>query len=528
MPQEFFVKEPSLCPREGNVFTIRIDNPEKLVNTVLHQIARPEEIPVFKIGGARVKLPPIEVFGLIPQDLWDGEGHKVGTVVELPDSLRALDTLLGNVKAGRLSEGQRDRALSLVLGGMKAHVYELTHPRVKTPGLMGFALGADSQLGEKEIAISSRQAGRLIAKLFRTGDRGGLLEYLLTRVEPFLALAGRDLSSRLRSGARPSEEDRKVIRQIALGLDGVAVFGVRYPNASSTSHELKTLRIYKGAPGDYIYISPVALVRRHQGDCDGDRLGIHFVPRVVDGVTKSPHPLIWRREYQSAHSAFNLDDLVVPEGKSDLEIMAGFSERGRWVGMLTYNFWLLFLALSNHWRELGMEAPDKLCPVVLDLFTPLVEGVMNARKGQGAGTIDGESLAAQVCEMFAGQRDMDRVLARLPMKEDESEYDEEKFSKSQLRFLRRGLLLVSGGNQRVRLNAANAACSDPVRLAFALRFKERAMKMLINQIGERSLSETILNSLLVQGKLPWKAGRTLTFADVNGTSADFISAEEEF
>jgi hypothetical protein len=126
--------------------------------------------------------------------------------------------------------------------------------------------------------------------------------------------------------------------------------------------------------------------------------------------------------------------------------------------------------------------------------------------------------------MFGGQRNIDSVLARLPMRSDE-EFDEEKFTKSQLRFFRRGLLLVSGGSQRVRLNSNMAACSDPVRLAFAMRFKERAMKMLVSQLKGAKLSKVIVDSLLAKAKMPW-LDTPLTFRDVNGIS-EYQYAEEE-
>jgi len=472
-----------------------VDTGVDLTGTVLHELHHPGEQPTFKIGSMNVTVPRLDVFNLKLVDLYDDKPAKVATVVELPDSLRALDTVIGDRLAGREVGQSRLNLVKKEIG--KILQQDVVHRQSTHPGIMGFALGADSQLGDREIAVSLDTAAKFLKNLLKSKE-----ESCTKFVQFFLDKMPKNLSQSLLAEMEKGHISKAVLKQAARYLDGVNVYGVRYPNASSTSYEEKTLRVYLDAPSDSIFMKVTAIVKRHQGDFDGDRLGLHLSSKQSGKVAE---PLHWNRKYAVAHNAFNLESLNAPEEKSQMEVMQGFSERGRWVGMLTYSFWLLFFSAANWHEELGHKNPGDLCPKVLDLFTPLIEGVMNARKGTGSGTVGGDSLASSVCDMFSGVAEIDSVLSILPVNST-GEYDEEKFTPDQVEFLSKILHLVAGPNKtKCNLSCTSGACYDPVLLAFARRFRNNAVTMLLDQIpGDLDMYTIVSNSILVKGKFPWK------------------------
>jgi len=527
-----------LCQRIGNTFTVQVSGIDAKIGkeidhsgSVLHQLSNPGETPVFLFGDHRVDVPDLSNFELKRRFVFNPDGTKHCEVVELPEYLKVLDSFIGDTKSRWFYSSTKSKRLLLLkseLGNLIDR--RILHVQAEFPGMMGFALGGDRNLGEREIAISLRQAKRFVKKLMRSKDTGSqqVVWRLLTRLPINDIEVAKAVHADLIQGGTPTKEGWNIIREVAKCLDGIAVYCIRYPNASSTSHELKTLRVYLNAPADAVYMRAIDLVRRHQGDCDGDRLGFHISEEDVPEFTKEPSPLRWERSYMEAHTAFSLDDLCISPEKPQVEIMKGFSERGQWVGLLTYNFWLLFFAAAGHYKFLECEgktfsSPDELCPYVLDLFTPLIEGVMNARKATGAGVSYGESLAKAVCDMFSGRRNIEEVVSLLPVREDHI-YDEERFSKGQIDFLKSILKMVAGkGNTLCYLNNnRTGACTDPVLLAFALRWSTDSIEMLLNQIPrEADFHYILLQSLLVKGNLPWKNGRPLTRRTMIARPEDF-------
>ncbi len=324
-----------------------------------------------------------------------------------------------------------------------------------------------------------------------------------------------------------------MIEDLSRALDGFPVFGVRYPNASSTSHELKTLRVYINPPASAVFIPVETLVRKHQGDCDGDRFGWHVCLENVPEFTSESSPLFWRRRYSTAHNTLNLDELDAPPTKTPMEIMDGFSERGKWVGMLTYNFWLLAYACSFWHHEMGFENRADVVPVILDLFTPLIEGVMNARKGTGAGSIGAESLASMVCDMFTGQKEIDEVLSLLPVNRS-GEYDEEKFTGNQIQFLSRLLHLIGGRDEMgepskiCRLNnTETGACQDPVLVSFQNRFKKDGMTYLLGALHPGwDFFDVVMKSLLMDHKVEFPQGVRPNVFRLMGEPDDMTDPDE--
>jgi hypothetical protein len=481
-----FVQQPRLLERIGNVFTVRVDT--NLTGTVLHQVSNPEEQPVFRLLGSRIQIPDLRVFYMPERVLWGTTGTI--RVVDIPDPLRILDAVIGDVKNGRMSAFRADALLSYISRMLQV---EVSHAQVTAPGIMGFTMGADSQLSSREIGISSKTAVRLLKTIATL--HWDWVEWLVSQTLEPMATKLHLVAAALASSQEVSRED---LGEAILALDGISVMAVRYPNASSSSYEEKTLRIYKRAPSDSIFIPLEDLEIRHQGDCDGDRMGLH----LTRSFRKAPNPLTWSRTYRSG-KGIDLDSLTISEEKSSLQLMENFSERGRWVGLLTYDFWLLVYSLAPHARSMGLSAGE-LCQTCLDLFTPLIEGVMNARKGTGSGQVDGESLAQAVCDLFAGRRGLD-VLNLLPVKED-GEVDEEKFSREQIRWLHHALNLIAVNG---RVNVSSTACTDPVKVAFSARFRKLAAKFLIGRIPESADFYTrVINSLLCMEAAPWNGPKT--------------------
>jgi hypothetical protein len=484
-----FVQQPRLLERVGNVFTVRVDT--DMTGTVLHQVSHPGEQPVFRLLGSRIKVPDLRAFYMPERVLWNANGIR-GTirVVDLPEPLRIIDAVIGDAKNGKSSAFRADSMLPYISRALQV---EVSHTQVNAPGIMGFAMGADGQLSSREVAISSRMAVRLLRVISTL--HWDWVEWLVSHTPEPTATSLQMVAAALASSREVSKEE---LGEAILAFDGVSVMAVRYPNASSTSYEEKTLRMYKRSPADCIFIPLEDLEIRHQGDCDGDRIGLH----LTRNFRKVPNPLVWGRTYRTG-KGIDLDSLALSEEKSPLQLMENFSERGRWVGLLTYNFWLLVYSLAPHASSMGLSAGE-LCQRCLDLFTPLIEGVMNARKGTGSGQVGGESLAQAVCDLFAGRRGLD-VLNLLPVKED-GEVDEEKFSKEQIRWLYQALSLIAVNG---KVNVSNATCTDPVKVAFSARFRKIATKFLIGRIPESADFYTrVINSLLCMEAAPWNGPKT--------------------
>ena len=512
---DLIIENPKPCPRVGNVFTIRVDELEKLENTVLHQLVHPDQHPTLMVGKQRLTLPPLGMFKLEPKARFDMDGTKVGEFIDLPDVLRAVDTLIGYEVYGILNVSKQVQKTLLITTLSRLIERDIVHARSEKPGMMGFVMGSDNQLKDNEMAISLHDAKTFIREIIKDNDKESiqLIYDLCDRLDEEIKPNSYWVHSQyqLPDGDRDLDPPtaRKVINSLATALDGVSILGLRYPNASSTSHSLYRLRIYKSPPGNYVFMKIKTLIRNHQGDCDGDRVFWHYAG--ITDLTIPSSPLDWTREYAIART-ISLDDLVVPAKKHQLEIMKGFSERGKWVGMLTYYFWLLAYSAAHAANKLGYIHPEDVVPDVLDLFTPLIEGVMNTRKGEGSGYSAGESLAENVCNMFSGNRDFLPVLEMLPVKED-GIYDEEKFNKKQIEFLKKILTIVAGETQvgntkhpntRCKLNnTVTGACQSPVLLAFAGRFSPRATVYLLESINYIEFCQTITNNIMLKTLSPW-------------------------
>lgn len=481
------INNPKLCQRVGNSWTVRADPGIDLSNTVLHQLQHEDEIPSFKLSNnLYLTIRDIRSYSksFLPHQLFNSEGESQGTYINLPDYLQVIDALLGDIIRNLTSHWTKQNRKERILTNIQRIIDgNIIHWRTTSPGIMTFVLGGN--LKEGEVGISERMGRKFIISLLK--DRGeksneifhGLCSELSKKDRTTAQLVYMITQGHMK--AKP-EAFNEVLNKMVKQLDGLEVYGLRYPNASSTSHEKKILRIVRDQPFDLITMPVKDLVIRHQGDCDGDRAGTH-IPRVVR--RQEPNSIKWDMKYNKGHCNIDLLSLKAPEMKQPLDLMTGFLRRGRHVGMLTYNFWLLCYTIAINHQEFNLKNKQEAFPMALDLFTPLIEGNMNARKGTGSGeTSDGRDLAELFCEMCGGNIPFEEVLSLLPTKK-KGEIDEEKFTEDQVNLLRKIFTTLAGPNKNKvgLLNSDNGVKKNAVvYYSIGLRNNKDATRFLLSEV----------------------------------------------
>lgn len=499
-----------------------------LENTVLHQLLHPKEIPQIDLDGHTITIMESPKIWVRP--VYDEQGACLGHFANLPGSLHVIDTTISLYLRGRPVPVNFYKDI-VATSFQKVLEDKVVHHAV-SPGLMRFCLGDDGQLSTDEVGISLYDARKLVLEIFKdanspvskamearilTGSVKGARSPQYQQVLASLSIAALENKSATTKDVPP---------QVAIQLDGMQVFALRYPNASPTSAKLKTLRIYGMTPENAMFFPVKDLVEHHQGDCDGDR---GFI--VVTGVeVKPPKPLKWRlrpiftNSYLSTEFLENLTEETEP-----LQAIIDASQRGQWIGLLTYNcIWLLGYAAANHYTELGFKTPQDAWPAVLGCATPLIEGVMDARKGKGAGYLNNnQSMAALVCAIFGGMEDIS-LTSELP-KCEPGEVDDKKFTPEKLEFLNKLLSIIAGLKNTAQLrNPLSGASMDEVIFHLIVsRGKRPNIHRLLQVLGKYPF-EKIWNSLMCKQLYPITQGTMDMFFHRRISSREDFEEEEAY
>jgi len=463
-----------------------------LTDTVLHQLACPGECPVLHIRGRRIAIPPLP--RLQPRTLFSASGAPMGTAVSLPPDLAALDSCISvDIAGSEVSELHYREVLRQLARLLEE---ELVHFPMD-PGLMRFCIGDDGQLGENEVGISVRDARRLFVDILR--GNGPLKDPLLYRIEQMESIKHRVL---LKLMLAQIEDCATPVRDVPLRygrlLDGAEVFALRYPvHASRTSAMKKRLRVYLHTPVNGMFFPPEALIKHHQGDCDGDR---GFIAVLGFGETP-PAPLRWKPALWDMADPSPVEALMsqpLPETPDPVVASKEAAVRGDYIGLLTCSIWILGYAAAYHHQELGYLSPEDVWPEVLDFATPLIEGVMDARKGY-----NGPVLADLVLQTFSGRLDVNSLCATLPVCAPEENTDK-KFKPEQLERFRHLLMVISGGTGVVRLgNPHTGASQDEVVRQLIVRGGNlEGIGRLADTLGSR-LGNVVWQSIFCKTRFPY-------------------------
>jgi len=314
-----------------------------------------------------------------------------------------------------------------------AAVAALRTPQFHWAGLMRHTIGCPAAPGEFWVCPSD--AKRLALAARRHYPEALPLD-LIELMDQVWDTEGKDLG------------DVGAAHRLAARIDGVRLFGNRYPNITKTSCSPVILRVAKGFP-KAIGVNLGWFVHQFQGDADGD-LALVLAPPKGGCWSKGPG-LSFREENLTpvrnsplgvGGRSLSFFDLAAPR-RSSRKSFEGQLVRGQYVGLLTRANWILCSYAVRQAARLGLSPFDAFCKA-LDLGAPMTEGVMDARKDES-----GADMIVQVADSFlgciAGKVHIEHLLSLVGqylMRDEAHPDDVNHFSQEQLSFL--GQLLKSG------------------------------------------------------------------------------------
>lgn len=287
-------------------------------------------------------------------------------------------------------------------------------------------------------------------------------------------------------------------------LDGVHLFGNRYPNVTSTSCSRVVLRVVKGF-SKAIGVNLGWFVHQFQGDADGD-LAMVLAPPMGGSWSKGPG-LSFKEENLTpvrnsplgvGGKSLGFFDLAAPRD-SNLKSFQGQLVRGQYVGQLTRANWILCSLAVQQAEVLGLSPIDAYRQA-LDLGAPMTEGVMDARKDSaGADTIT--QVADALLGVISGKVAIGHVLhlVGLHMMRDEAHpEDVNHFSVEQLGFLSKLLKsTLPEGQTDGKVKIDKLVGSDP---AIDSAFVRRAHPEKVFEAGVGT-ADRLLQALYVSPKM---------------------------
>ena len=511
------VKVTETLKREGMPHQVSVD--DDLTGTVLHELQHEGERPYLEIAGKKLVLPPISLFKIRPTKYYFADGSSK-EIVLLHDLLRTADAMVGDMRSRYgISEGtkqvRKEQLAQYMSVALEKHVSKTEN---EEPGLIAYALPYKN-LGEREFGINVRLAKRLVKHCPQE-----ILEILykripeVVRIEKELVFELESLRERVKNEPAGSE----LVYQLALSLDEMPVFGFRYPAGSSTSYELKSLRVLVGAPHDAIYTNQHAISVRHQGDDDGDQLELHLLragdlEQMMSSGDLPPvrqnEGLPWRWQLTWGAVGFSVHEAAFAEQRPAEEIMAGFRVRERYIGVIYNRFHSFMYAASRFWKELRdwevatygrseIGSPEDVILRLLDAYIVVIEGVMDARKDEETSK-GAKELLSEILTAFEdkGPKALSENLRNLPVREDPE--DDKKFRPQDPEFMAKALELIKeAGTEDLLLVSGSkfsAADAESWNLGLALnnkKFESNYLHFLMRKL-KRSLAEEVLKGLLL-------------------------------
>ncbi len=312
---------------------------EELAGTILGHLLTPEAtVDIYGTSYSTSKIVGSIREQRIAHQSADGS-WKVGWFVVATDRLNFLDS----VATGRVPHAQPFRKEAA------RQAAEVLKPRMGHPGIMRPVFGVPAEVGE--VWLSVEDASYILKALAKAGD----------------------LSAAQASGP--------------MALDGAGLYLLRYPTVNSKSCSRVTVRVVRDMP-PAIGVNLGGFAISHQGDADGDIAMVFSPVGDVEWPTTAPEILTFPK-LRLGGKGLRLRDLSAPRLPS-LDSTCGQFVRGQCVGMLTYYTWQITMVATHRCEELGMSRHEAFCSA-LDLSTPLIEGVMDARK-----SADGSSSALRV------------------------------------------------------------------------------------------------------------------------------------
>lgn len=318
----------------------------------------------------------------------------IGWFVVATDLLNFLDS----VATGRIPHAGpfRKEASRLASGVLK--------PRMAHPGIMRPVMGVPAAVGE--VWVSVEDARYLLKSFAKAGDT-----VAQAATSPF-------------------------------ALNGASLFLLRYPTVSATSCSRVTIRVVRDmAPAIGVNLGGFAV--SHQGDADGD-IAMAFAPAGDVIWPSAPIEVITFPRLRLGGKGMRLRDLSAPRLPS-LDSTCGQFVRGQCVGMLTYYTWQIILLARLRCEQLGLSQHEAFCRA-LDLSTPLIEGVMDARK-----SADGSSSALRVFNALSATmggklsiEQLQKLLTELMTREHPDQV--QRFTLDQIKLL--GLILAQARTEK--------------------------------------------------------------------------------
>ena len=470
------ITEPRTLERVASTFLVRVDRNTE--NTVLHNWKERPELNIH-IGDKQFRID-LAAFNLEPRTYFTEENEPVD-VLELPDVLRVIDSLIGDHKAGLNNTTKRkNQLLQFISHSLRNKVWKTECPY---PGLMQYAL-VSTQLEENEVGVSLRSLESIVDSL-----SPDFIRYLVYRGNLGAEIETRALLDRFM--------DPVVRRKLAEVMDGIPAYTLRYPANSDTSYKIRTLRVLKNSPAQAIFFHPNTLIYELQGDSDGDLAAIHLLPlKETKEIAENtqPNPLEFELELVE-NRGIGPEDIVFGEDACQVDLMRGFADRGRYIGILTYSAWMLCFAAAKY----DPEGPAAAYSKVRDLFVPCVEGVMDARKGDAE---EAENLAQTFLDVLQGQASAD-VLKFLPLREDPK--DNKKFTKEHIEYIK---FILAEAAKDGKDNIVDAAVHNPGLLLAAGRFKTPVVRYFLDTFPEYNISEELILSITHKpDALQWMEGQ---------------------
>lgn len=353
------------------------------------------------------------------------------------DRLNLFDYLLSG---DRLESG-------LVQRQMWAAVASMRTPQYHWAGLMRHTVGCPALPGEFWVCPSDARSLVLAARrLYPASLPVDLVELCDSVRDPQSGNWTGDVGGAQKLNAR---------------LDGVHLFGNRYPNVTSTSCSPITLRVVKGF-SRAIGVNLGWFVHQFQGDADGDLAMVLAPPTSGCWVSSVDITRVKNPSLGVGGKSLGFFDLAAPRD-ANLKSFQGQLVRGQYVGMLTRANWILCSLAVQQAASLGMSPMDAYRQA-LDLGAPMTEGVMDARKDSaGADTIT--QVADALLGVISGKVAIGNVLqlVGLHMMRDEAHpEDVNHFSTEQLGFLSKLLKsTLPEGQSDGKVNIGELVGTDP-------------------------------------------------------------------
>jgi len=241
------------------------------------------------------------------------------------------------------------------------------------------------------------------------------------------------------------------------------------------------------------------MITRNQGDFDGD-----FLVFVLQDVPEDEplRMLRWKppiKKFRMSGLDAVEEMMVTSPEKPPSQVQAACDAavRGRFIGILTYNMWLLGYTASNHYERLGYPDRASVWPDVFDLYTPLIEGIMDARKKSGR---DVEVLCQLFVDTVAGYQDPVTLISQLPKGED----SDKSFNPQQIKLLSNIFALVTEGLGKAPLaNPYTGAMMDNV-VAKAIARPSLFSDLLANLADDHNPAKTIADSIFCKTLIPYQ------------------------